>query len=364
VPPQLNRGRTPRLRLAPGCAEEEDAPDAPGRSRPAAPGGSGASPGAAAPEPGAGAAGAGERASSEQAGGAGGAERHAGKGEPEYRLLHRIADENAEDLARAFLANRGLRIRAVEVEAVARAIRLGQFAEAERLATGQDFAERFEEDLHAGISRTATEAGVAVAARMAPNVRPLLDVGNPFAARWAREHAANLVREINDETRDAIRSVIRRAFERGWPPEVAARRIRGLIGLTIRQAEALLRAFEDRQAEGWSDERLRAWMGRETRKRINRRARTIARTETIQAASRGQLGIWQDAAAAGLLEPSRTEREWIVTPDDRLCETICLPMAGQRVRLDRPFVTPEGSEIMTPPAHVLCRCAVGIATKD
>lgn len=265
---------------------------------------------------------------------------------------------------RAFLANRGLRVRAIDMPRLVQAILAGQIGEAESLATGQSFAERFEEDVHAVVSRTAIDAGRATAARMAPNLRPLLDVSNPFAARWAREHVGNLVREIGEETRDAIRQVIARAFERGWPPEEAGRRIRALVGLTRRQSAAIVRRLEEREAEGWGDERLRAWLGREQRKGVNRRARTIARTETIAAASRGQLGIWQDAATAGLLDADRVEREWIVTPDDRLCP-ICLPMAGQRVPLDSPFASPEtGAEVMTPPLHVSCRCAVGIAAKE
>ena len=57
-------------------------------------------------------------------------------------------------------------------------------------------------------------------------------------------------------------------------------------------------------------------------------------------------------------------REWLyVSGLDKVpCET-CSEMDGQRVGIDEPFVTPEGEELMNPPAHPNCRCGQGLVTE-
>jgi hypothetical protein len=206
------------------------------------------------------------------------------------------------------------------------------------------------------------------------------DMTNARARAWAAEHAATLVTQIGDETRAAIREVIRDAFDKGLSPRQSARLIAPMIGLTSRGAGAVLNLaallaehpgggvvwagrkrivvpedgadddFIDRQTEAYGDRLL------------SDRALSIARTETIAASSEGQRLLWLEAVDAGLLVGDES-RVWITTPDDRLCP-ICQEMDGQLTGLEDPFEVPGGDLVMGPPAHPQCRCAQGIATED
>lgn len=186
------------------------------------------------------------------------------------------------------------------------------------------------------------------------------DLLNPKTLAAAKEHAASFVVETTQETQQAIRQVIGRAFAEGIAPKDLARLIRPMIGLTERQAQAVVNYRQDLLAGEASVESAAASAAKYADKLLRRRAETIARTEVIDASAEGQLAAWIDAADKGLLDISQTSREWIVTDDDRLCPR-CLAMDGQKVSLDAPFVTPEGGAIDGPTLHPNCRCTVGLA---
>jgi SPP1 gp7 family putative phage head morphogenesis protein len=90
------------------------------------------------------------------------------------------------------------------------------------------------------------------------------------------------------------------------------------------------------------------------------RAETIARTEVQRASNQGQIEAWDQATDEGLLTGTET-KEWIVTPDDRLCP-ICEPLDGQNVPMDGTFDA-DGAQVDGPPAHPNCRCTLGISLR-
>ena len=179
------------------------------------------------------------------------------------------------------------------------------------------------------------------------------DQVNPLAEQWAFERGTGLIQEISEPTKRNIRSIVALAFDQGIAPRRAARLIRSHIGLTVPQSTSLRARAE---LQGWSDDKLE----RELSKALRRRSVVIARTETIAASNEGQRQLWIQAKQMGLLVGTEL-REWIVTPDDRLCP-ICAPMAGQlRGMDDDPFESPtNGARRISPPIHPQCRCAVGL----
>jgi hypothetical protein len=206
---------------------------------------------------------------------------------------------------------------------------------------------------------------------------------NQEAVRWAETHAANLVVGVSEETRAAIRLILVRLYQDPtMGPDRAAREIRAIIGLTRRQAIAvdnLRRMLEQRRelatiardaASSLSPQRRAFWaeqqvktaavidanVGRYADRLLRQRSETIARTESMTASNRGQQLLWEQARTVGLVDNS-VQREWITTPDIRLCE-ICQPMQGVRVNLDQSFTLEDGQTLMTPPAHPQCRCTV------
>ena len=178
------------------------------------------------------------------------------------------------------------------------------------------------------------------------------DATNPEAVAWAERNAARLVTGVTDDVRDAIRLFVQRGFEEGIPPARLAALIRDGIGLTPRDAEAVLNRRAKLLAEGATeaevDKKTRAY----SEKLIRRRALTIARTETMRAANEGQMQLWSQAREAGLLT-GKEKKVWI-TADP--CP-ICAPLEGETVGLDEDFSI--GGD---PPAHPNCRCTIGLVT--
>lgn len=140
---------------------------------------------------------------------------------------------------------------------------------------------------------------------------------NPRVAEWAEEHAAELVTDILETTRERLRLVVSSHAE-------------GEID-DSEYADALSDAIGDAE-----------------------RAETIARTESMTAVHQGQREAWSQAIDDGLL-PEDVKRVWIVTDDDKLCP-ICAPLDGETAGIDENFV----EDIDGPPAHPNCRCTEGL----
>lgn len=146
------------------------------------------------------------------------------------------------------------------------------------------------------------------------------DVTNPAAVAWAKAHAGDTIDDMNSATVEDIRDLVADAFEQQFDVDELADKIADLIG-------------DDARAE------------------------MVARTETMRAANEGQMQLWDQATEAGLLTGDE-QKEWIVTPDDRLCP-ICEPLDGEKAGLDETFKV-DGEEIDGPPAHPRCRCTIGL----
>ena len=185
----------------------------------------------------------------------------------------------------------------------------------------------------------------------------VLDLKSPFVLDAAKRLTANLVTQVSQETKRAIRQVIFEAVLEGKAPAVAKRDIRRIIGLTRRDALAVLRYPRPQGAERYAQ------------KLLNRRALTIARTETQFAANRGQQLAWKEMARDNLIDTSRLSQRWLTTASDRTCD-LCAPMNGQIVSLGSSFTSSErgvlpsarvpydGGVTESPPLHPSCRCCL------
>lgn len=176
------------------------------------------------------------------------------------------------------------------------------------------------------------------------------DVASPEAIAWAERNAARLVTGVTDDVRDAIRLFVTRGFEEGIPPARLAQYIRDGIGLTPRDAGAVLNRRLELLAQGLTQEQVDKKVLAYSEKLIQRRALTIARTETMRASNEGQAELWRQAEEKGLL--TGTEMKVWITADP--CP-ICEELEGETVGLNDDFSI--GSD---PPAHPNCRCTIGL----
>lgn len=199
---------------------------------------------------------------------------------------------------------------------------------------------------YASVLADALSAG----ARAVPVARFRFDDEHPAAARWAEQRGAELVTAVTDDVRAAIRAVVAQGFEHGIAVPELAKSIRATVGLTERDARAVMnRQVKLLSGGAKSDEALESaerYAGQLQRKR----SLLIARTETMRAANEGQKQLWQQAQQAGQL--GRGARKAWITAD--ACPR-CRPLEGETVGIDEDFSVGQD-----PPLHPRCRCTVGL----
>lgn len=176
------------------------------------------------------------------------------------------------------------------------------------------------------------------------------DATNPEAVAWAQREAASLVVDVTTEARAAIRAVVTQGFEAGVSPSETARLIRSSIGLTERDAGAVMKRHTSLLADGMDGAKAAKKAEAYANKLLNSRAQTIARTETMKASNEGQEQLWAQARSKGLLD-SNARKVWIAFDP---CP-ICAPLDGETVGIDEDFSI--GTD---PPAHPNCRCTIGL----
>jgi len=162
-------------------------------------------------------------------------------------------------------------------------------------------------------------------------------------SQFVEERAAELIRDVDETTRRALRKTIVDAIDGQIGRVKLAQQLRASVGMTRRQAatRAKVEAEKGRKAA----ERYEA-------KAIRDRAQTIAITETLRAANEGQVRLWDQQIAAGNL-PQTAARVWIALDD--ACP-VCAPLNGQTAPVRGSF--PGG--LSGPPAHPRCKCAQGL----
>lgn len=233
-----------------------------------------------------------------------------------------------------------------------------------------------------GALQASFAAGANAAASMLPSAVGLnlsFDMKSAQAQAFLERYTFPLIRQLADNTKEGIRTVVLDAFKGGGHPYVQARKIKTFIGLTDNQSQAVLnyraalsssstlgrsldRRLRDgrfdstveraiRNGAGLSADQVDKMVARYQERFVQYRAQTIARSESLRASNKGQREVWREAKQRGLL-PKDQQREWEVSGDERTCE-ICLPLDGVVVGLDEEFAP----GILDPgDPHADCRC--------
>lgn len=315
-----------------------------------------------------------------------------------------LIEEWSPRLRRAFLdAVYGVR-NGAQIEQIARMLERGDIEGALR-AVGISEA-RFRE-LDRALADAYEAGGTYTGARIPATVSAtglrtvfLFSVRNPRAEDWLRNYSSNLIREIMDDQRIAIRNFLRAGMEQGANPRTTAldlvgrlnkatgNREGGVIGLTSSQegwvrkyaeelrtndANALTRALRDKRFDPSVRKAIasgqpisadtQAKMVRAYRNRALRfRAEAIARTETLRSLHAGQDEALKQAIEQGILVESQVMTVWRTARDERVRATHA-EMDGQKRAFGVPFDSPSGAKLLYPgdpdaPASetINCRC--------
>lgn len=217
-----------------------------------------------------------------------------------------------------------------------------------------------------------------------------LNLTNPQAVEFARTRGSRFVAQFEQDLQQMLRRAVSTSFIEGIPPRDAALLIRDSIGLTANQLQAVAnyRRFLEglgsrelltdlaptslerirrsdirllpKRGAAMTDERIDQMVGRYRTRLLKERALTLVSNESMAASNQGQLILWRDAVANGLLNEAAVRKKFIITKDEKVCP-ICRPMAGQLQPLSGSFVSPyDGSSAKAPPMHWRCRCTVGL----
>lgn len=228
--------------------------------------------------------------------------------------------------------------------------------------------------------------------------------GNDRAVRRTRDLHVDKIREVANETREAIRRDIAEGIDAGENPITTARKVRNKIGLTRRQSQFIRRA-EDELRSG-DPKQLRRYLGRKLRDRrydrsilkaiqegtappestiqkavegynrkwIRHRSETIARDQSLSALSMGQDEAMEQAKDQGVVKERELFKEWVTAGDARVREAHSSVPAMNRGGIPRSefFNTPfgqllrprhQGSPGSVPANLVMCRCSLLIRVK-
>jgi hypothetical protein len=283
--------------------------------------------------------------------------------------IERIAQRLEPQLRKRFLAAVEAAKGQVDIEALARAIQAGNFTKAELAVKLQGFPEQFGElaiDLRAGFM-----AGIAVANdRFAGSSTIMrLDLINPYAVSYAERKLPKIVHTYMENARESIRAITTEAVSGKYTPQTAAKAIRDSIGLTPQYERAVNRLRLDLIEQGLAGEALETKVDRYANKLLTARAKTIARTEIVQAEISGQRALWNEAANSGVFNKLTTKRVWQTNHEGETSRgnqtpcPVCEPMDGQEIPFGELYDHPElgsvdifGEPLQGPPLHPNCLC--------
>lgn len=245
---------------------------------------------------------------------------------------------------------------------------------------------------------TANAESTATAKMLGPIAAAVsFDIRDTRSAYVMQASKLALIRQVQDEQRNAIRQAITRQFaDTGSNPRTTSIAFVRAIGLTATQeaavhnyrvlleqknTEALSRKLRNRRMDGIfgravaSDEPILPevvdrMVEAYRRNYLAYRAETIARTESLRAVSQARQEANKQVIDSIGVDHSRVERTWHSMSDHRTRDAH-IDMDGQTVGLDEPFVDGDGNQLMYPgdpsapgETTISCRCTFTIRLKD
>ena len=187
---------------------------------------------------------------------------------------------------------------------------------------------------------------------------------NPWSLKWIEKESSNLIKEVSVETQKVIRQIIRRGFARGLRDDAILAQIKDRVGLLQREELAVQRRLDLMLSQGIPSGKANKKSAVYAAQLLTKRAKRIARSETITAQAKGRSDAWAMAKQRGELQGA--VREWLaVTVSVKTCK-ICHGLDGQQVEIGEDYYSDVlGRKVSGPgiPAHPSCRCQEALRRK-
>lgn len=241
-------------------------------------------------------------------------------------------------------------------------------------------------------------AGVATADSISRllTVRVTFDQTNYRAVRMMQAAKLRLIQGLNEDQRAVLRATLTAGVTRGTNPKQQARELTSLLGLNVKQVEAvdnyrrllemnsaavLSRNLRDhrfdptietalRTGKGLTNDQIERMVNAYASRQLTYRAQMVARTETMRAVHEASEEAFRQAIDAGDIDAKKLKREWVTARDERVRGSH-KSMNGQIRDMDKPFVSGDGYSLRYPgdynaPASevIHCRCVVVTTFKE
>lgn len=275
------------------------------------------------------------------------------------RLALRLSEQMQKEIIAAFKAMQNQ----VDMRALMAAFDSGNMNAAMQVLAEADLPAELEvarQTLREAIVTVGEASAVELGQFLGTNIS--FELTNPEAVAFLEEYGASMVKNVTDETLQAIRTLLEQAYRDGMTSREVAKMIEdiGGFGLTdrdIRQRQSLIETMRE---QGFTEAQINTEMDKWTKAKIKYRAQVIADNELVDAGNKGQRRLWDQALEDGLIDKT-TKRQWIITPDEKLC-VICGPMGDpvpgvSIVTMGEPYSTPVGPVYIPSDVHVRCRCS-------
>lgn len=289
-----------------------------------------------------------------------------GRKVPEYRTLHAIADGRVSKFRDALVSAITQVTDSPEVRRqVEEALRAGDYQRAGSLIDLDTLDRILEEELAGVISDLVESAANNSVKYFPPAMKEIaattgfaFQLENPFVQDYITAHANELVVQISNRTRQALKVITRRAFSEGLTVKEQADLIFNTVGLYDRLANAYFNYRARLIDEGVQGAELERKLKKKYDELLTYRANMIARTETITASNAGQRLVYDQAVRENLAHGKTLMKRWIVTPDDFLCPH-CRALGRQGwIPYDEDWTSSRYGTVKNPTLHPHCRCAV------
>jgi hypothetical protein len=297
-------------------------------------------------------------------------------------LLRRLYDD-AESIAERSVLRSLRRTHQEYAAEIARLTAIGDYAAVLLLA--DQFSTKIGQAVAAEYEQAFSRAATKITRSLADGIKVQVSYSgtNPRAARHLAEKSAQMILEISQDQRMAIRAILDDAFASGINPKKAAKYIANNIGLTTRQTQAVInyRNLLTRGSQEALDRALRdprfdplvrsqnltpadidRMVANYQRNYIHHRARVIARTEMLAATNAGANEAYTQAIESGSLDQYEYVREWGTAHDERVRGSH-RSMHGQVRPYGEKFLSGAGNLLQYPhdPAaplseRIQCRC--------
>jgi hypothetical protein len=171
---------------------------------------------------------------------------------------------------------------------------------------------------------------------------------------WMDNSGGKLIVDLTSAQMGSVRALLQHQIAlEVTSPYVLAQRIRPIVGLTVRETNAVTKFMAALSAEGVPANVITNQVAAYTKFLHKNRAQRIARTELSNGYNFGQMDSVKQAAAEDWL-PGVPEKEWMAGGANP-CEKCLENEAAGPIALEATF--PSGHE--HPTAHPQCECAVG-----